>query len=176
MSVADFGAPVARNDDVRSDSWVTRARETDFHARFPERDHRPPRRAAVLDVASSRGFPRARATRVCTAAHVGGTHFAQFPGRNVSSPRSHLRRERVAVRRSHRAVARPMVVASDDLRLRGCPRSAITARVTSILSGCPSRMFVSSRGGPNSYPFVRARLAIRSIARLPARCCSSSRP
>jgi hypothetical protein len=60
--------------------------------------------------------------------------------------------------------------------LRSRLRSAITARVTSILSGCPSRMFVSSRGEPNSYPFVRARLAIRSIARLPDRCCSSSRP
>jgi hypothetical protein len=60
--------------------------ENSVFARFPARSHHPR----------------------CTAAHAGGTRSARLPTRNVSSARSHLHVERVAVRRSHRTVAHAM--------------------------------------------------------------------
>jgi hypothetical protein len=77
--------------------------------RLPERRNTSlTARGPRLKTMSSHDFPCAHTVLEARLPMLGGTHFAWLPTRSVSSARSHLRVERVAVRRSHRPVARPM--------------------------------------------------------------------
>lgn len=108
-SRARFVAPVARNGESRStctgcsSSWRQRATRG-----CPSVDHRPHCARSVHENGVFARFPARSHHPLCTAAHAGGTRFAWLPTQSVSSARSHLRVERVAVRRSQRMVAHAM--------------------------------------------------------------------
>jgi hypothetical protein len=76
--------------------------------RLPELDRRPHCARSEHDDDVFMRFPARSRRPFCSDAHAGGTHFAKLPTRSVSSARSHLRVERVAVRRKHDTVARVM--------------------------------------------------------------------
>jgi hypothetical protein len=118
-------------------------------------------------------LPARRFRPHCTDAHAGGTRFAQSPARSVSSSRSHLRGERVAVRLNHGMVAHPMTrsrTASSDpsvTRAIGSPRAWRAHLAVARSMSAPRRDSVR--------PVARAPFSLRDFAHRPvARVMSSS--
>lgn len=108
-SRARFVAPVARNGESRStctgcsSSWCPRSTRG-----FPSVNRWPHCARSGHENSVFARSPARSHHSLCTAAHAGGTRFTWLPTRSVSSARSHLRVERVAVRQSQRMVAHAM--------------------------------------------------------------------
>lgn len=101
---------------------------------------------------------------------------AKLPMPGVSSSRSHLRDERVAVRHdSANSCPFDEYVADGERGSHGCPCELLAARVTFSSAGCPVEEFISRRFGSRSclrFVFF-SRRAHRPVARVMS---SSSRP
>jgi hypothetical protein len=84
-------------------------------------------------------LPARRSRPHCTDAHAGGTRFSQFPARSVPPPHSHLRGERVAVRRSHRIVAHAMSMSRTASSVSRSPAESARRARGGIISRLPVR-------------------------------------
>jgi hypothetical protein len=102
--------------------------------------------------------------------------FARLPAPSASSPRSSLRDERVAVRRSHRTVTRAMHVANGDLPIAWSPTRFDHRARSGVIGGCPSMTAPRVESTRKVTPASVLISQLCSAARLPACRASFSRP
>jgi hypothetical protein len=147
---------------------VARAMGSRSAARLPERPHAPHCADPLREVIVSARLPARRRRPHCTDAHAGGTPLRLgCPHRSVSSSRSHLRDERVAVRSAHRLVTQAISSSQRPAdhavsRVIGSPRARLIHLAVARLMNSPREARCAQLP---ARPYL---LATSLTARLPA--------